>query len=91
MVFKTEHAETALLSNSIISYRLIKELKWYSGDGVRLTYGIQGVDSEGHLKVHISDVSTFRSIVANLVEKCNAGMVSQVHLIDILEDYLSGL
>ena len=91
MAYRTENADTGLLSNSIISYRLIKELKWFPQEGLRLTYGLQGLDQEGHLKVHISDISTYRGIVAALVEKCNAGMVSQVHIIDILEDYLNSL
>ncbi len=91
MVFKTENAETGLLSNAIITYRLIKELKWFPQTGLRLTYGIQGTDADGHLRVHLSDISTYRGIVATLVDRCNAGMVSQVHIIDILEDYLNGL
>ena len=72
-----------------IEYIAVEELL-YSEElsRVYVSYGIKAV-SGGETLALISDISTVRTEVEELVRKCNKYSLDPIHLIDVIEDFLA--
>ena len=65
-----------------------------SGDSTCISYGIAAyIDAETNntknVIAHVRDVTTSKTEIENLVQKCNAVELSPIHLVDVIEDFLN--
>ena len=70
-------------------YKIIRELIEDEELGSFESYGILAVDSADKEIFRISDISTDAASLSDLIEQCNRGGVSLLHIHDIVEDFLS--
>lgn len=69
-------------------YVLVEEQLFTPELGEYHSFGIKAKNSGGEDMDFVSDVSTDRAFVSDLVERCNRAEVSPIHLRDIIADAL---
>lgn len=69
-------------------YKLIKGI-YFIGEKEYAGYGIEYRD--GAEKIFFEDVSLCPEDLASLVEICNLGHLSPIHLSDVVEDFLADI
>lgn len=76
-----------------VAYEVIGEVQSHEGHDY-ISYGIAAyADAETcvakYVIAYVPDVSTNRSAVESLVQRCNILGLSPIHLVDVVEDFLN--
>ena len=70
----------------MIRYQPFTEERRDADLGVYVTFGIRAVDERGNVVKTVPDVSTNRSFVTSLCERCTMHGLAPIHLRDVVED-----
>ncbi len=76
-----------------VAYKVVGELQPL-GDGNCISYGIAAyidaaTSNTKNVIAYVRDVTPNKTEIENLVQKCNAFGLSPIHLVDVIEDFLS--
>lgn len=71
-----------------MTYKVICETLSSEIIGHYETFGVAVFDSADNQVMKISDVSTDRDKVLDIVQKCNDGKLDAIHLLNVIEDSL---
>ena len=74
-------------SNCLLQFRVCRAV--YEDDNVySVSDGIKAMDEYGNMRVDIREISNDYMLVKELVDKLNCQVVSQVHLLDKLYEFV---
>ena len=76
-----------------VTYAIIEE-KYTLGDEIRISYGISAYSNanetgEATIVASVHNVTSDKEKLIELIDDCNRLNLSTVHLMDVLDDYLS--
>lgn len=76
----------------IVTYKVVKETHMIN-DSKRVSYGIEAYDGTKHDTInilkYIGDISHDKEKIEKLVQLCNQSRLSNIHLYDVVEDFLT--
>lgn len=70
-------------------YRLTEKTETTAA-GKITSYGISAYDENGKEILSIDDITCDKGSLAGLIEICNTGKLSSLHIKDVVEDYIIG-
>ena len=89
--------ENAITKNELQPQKVVYEVvgePQSSGDSSCISYGIAAyidaaTSNTKNVIAYVRDVTTSKTEIEDLVQKCNAFGLSPIHLVDVIEDFLN--